>query len=175
MNSSSPGSPKTGSPASLVLRTLAEGDRAALEAIVRATEAFSEAEVAVALELIDAPRSEGYQFLVAELGGRVVGYVCYGETGDELSSWDLYWIAVDPKLQRSGIGHTLLEATELEIGRAGGRRVVIETGGKPSYARTRAFYERHGYQEIARSANFYAIGDDKVVYACDLARPDQAR
>jgi len=32
------------------------------------------------------------------------------------------------------------------------------------YAPTRAFYERRGYAAVARIPDFYAPGDDQVVY-----------
>jgi ribosomal protein S18 acetylase RimI-like enzyme len=147
------------------LRGLSRADRAPLEAIVRATGVFSEAEVAIALELIDAPASAGYRFLVAERDGKVAGYACFGATPLTDGVYDLYWIAVDPALHGAGIGQQLMRAVEAEILASGGRMVIIETASKPSYDKTRAFYVRYGCREVARLPDFYARGDDKVVYA----------
>jgi len=44
------------------------------------------------------------------------------------------------------------------------RLVVVETAGRAEYAPTRAFYERRGYAAVARIPDFYAPGDDQVVY-----------
>jgi hypothetical protein len=43
--------------------------------------------------------------------------------------------------------------------------VVIETSSQPLYAPTRAFYVRRGYKEVARVQDFYADGDDRVIFA----------
>ena len=39
-----------------------------------------------------------------------------------------------------------------------------ETASKPSYARTRRFYESIGYTVISRIPDFYKAGDDRVTY-----------
>lgn len=152
------------------LRPLARADRAPIEAVLRATAAFTEEEVAVALELIDEGLSPGsgedYRFLVAQgEASRVAGYACYAPAPLTDGVYDLYWIAVDPALQGFGIGRALLEGVEGAVTAGRGRMVLIETASKPSYAATRAFYLRCGYAEEARVRDFYRVGDDKVVYA----------
>ncbi len=148
----------------MLLRALRAADRAALEAILRATGSFREDEVPIALELVDAGEAGGYRFVVAECEGRVAGYCCFGATPVTLGTWDLYWIAVDPALQGRGIGRELMREAEETVERAGARMLIVETSDKPSYAATRAFYERLGYAREARIADFYAPGDGKLVY-----------
>ncbi len=152
------------------LRALRRADRERLEAILRATGVFREAEVAVALELIDSPESAGYRFLVAErpADGVAVGYSCFGATPMTDGVFDLYWIAVDPALHGAGVGQKLMRATEDAIRADGGRMMMIETASKSSYDKTRAFYEKYGCPEVARIRDFYAVGDDKVIYACRI-------
>lgn len=153
------------------LRELRADDRAPLAALLRATAAFTDEEVGVALERIDAalagapPRPGDGRFFVAEVGARVAGYVGYGRAPLSDGVYGVSWIAVDPKLGRRGTGRALLAAVEAEVRRLGGRTIVIETGGKPSYAPTRAFYEALGYAEIARLRDYFRVGDDKVFYA----------
>jgi GNAT superfamily N-acetyltransferase len=181
MTNSSPASSRSLVPA---LRELRAADRAPLERILRATDAFPERELVVAMELIDegiaaaegrlgrAPQADDYRFFVAEVGAtsssrespHVAGYVCFGLAPLTDGVFDLYWIAVDPKLQRGGVGRQLLLAAEREVARLGGRMLLIETGGKPSYAPTRRFYERAGYVELARVPDYFTLGDDKVVF-----------
>jgi D-alanine-D-alanine ligase len=139
-------------------------DRAAIERLLVATQAFADHEIAVALELVDEPRETGYRFVVAEVAGAVAGYACFGETPCTIGTYDLYWIAVDPASQGSGVGRALLDAVETAVRGAGGRLLVIETASKPEYAATRAFYERCGLDLVARIPDFYARGDDKLVY-----------
>lgn len=129
---------------------------------------FQPYEVDVALELIDAPASSGYCFVVAELDARVAGYACFGRTPCTDGTWDLYWIAADPALHGAGVGGALMSACVDAIRADSGRLVVIETASKPAYDRTRAFYLKHGCREVARVPDFYARGDDKVVYTLEI-------
>jgi ribosomal protein S18 acetylase RimI-like enzyme len=152
----------------MTLRPLAPGDAPALTALVEATGAFTEEELGVAAELIgfghdDGP--DGYRFVVAEVGGEPAGFACFGRAPLTDGTWDLYWIAVGPVHQRRGIGGELLAAAESSAASDGARLLLVETASKPSYEGARRFYERHGYDEVARVPDFYALGDDKVVYA----------
>jgi len=151
-----------------VLREKRASDRAALEAILRATDVFAEHEVAIALELIDADARVGYQFYVAEFDGRITGYVCFGATPCTVGTWDLYWIAVDPKVHGAGVGRALMKAAVDAIRAQNGRLIVIETASKPSYDPTRRFYATYGCTEAARVKDFYAVGDDKIIYTLRL-------
>jgi ribosomal protein S18 acetylase RimI-like enzyme len=175
MTTSSTRSSRTPAPA---LRELRTADREPIGALLRATAAFTDEEVRVALELVDdglaggASRADAYRFVVAELDEagavRVVGYVCYGLAPLSDGVFDVYWIAVDPDLQGRGTGRALLRAVETEVCRLGGRTILVETGGKSSYAPTRAFYERAGFVEIARIPDYFRVGDDKVIYTCAI-------
>ena len=172
MRSSSAGSSKRGSgAASIALRPLSRSDREPIEGILRDCGAFREDEVAVALELVDAPESDGYEFVVAELQGYVAGYACFGATPMTQGTYDLYWIAVHPVAQGNGVGKALLRAVETQLRERGARLLLIETASKASYAETRLFYEASGCREIARVPDFYAVGDDKIVYGRKLDRP----
>jgi len=143
-------------------------DRDAVCAIVERTEFFRADEVDVAVELVDEHLARGlasgYHFVFAETEGAVVGYSCYGPIACTVASYDLYWIAVDPTQQGQGIGRRLMQGTEQQIAAAGGRRVYIDTSGQPKYAPTRAFYERSGFRCAARLVDFYAPGDDRLIY-----------
>jgi len=117
------------------------------------------------LELVDAPAEQGYRFVVAQVEDEVAGYACFGATPMTLGTWDLYWIAVDPRRQRGGVGRALLRASEEAIRAESGRMLLVETAGKAAYASTRAMYTACGYSEVARVPDFYERGDDKVIYA----------
>jgi ribosomal protein S18 acetylase RimI-like enzyme len=147
------------------LRPLSRADRGAIARILRDCGAFREDEIAVALELVDAPQEQGYRFVVAQFEDEVAGYACFGSTPMTRGTWDLYWIAVDPRRQRGGVGRALLRASEEAIRAEGGRMLLVETAGKASYASTRAMYDACGYREVARVPDFYEAGDDKVIYA----------
>lgn len=125
--------------------------------------------MAVALEVFDAAvaRSPDYEAIAAEVGGTLAGWICWGPTPCTVGTWDLYWMAVDPGLQGSGVGTALLSEMEARLrGRA--RLVVVETAGRPDYLPTRQFYESRGYTAAARIPDYYEAGDDLVVYTKHL-------
>jgi D-alanine-D-alanine ligase len=139
-----------------------------VRAIVAASGFFTPAETAVAVELVEERllrgAASGYFFIFAEAQGRVVGYACYGPVPATLTTWDLYWIAVDPERRRGGLGRALLTRAEQAIAAAGGRDVYIETSSRGLYGPTREFYLAAGYRLAAEFADFYAPGDGKLVY-----------
>ncbi len=143
-------------------------DEAAVVRIVEETGRFSPPEVEIAAELVrEALRggaASGYRFVFAERADRMVGYACFGEIPLTRGSWDLYWIAVSPRCQRDGVGARLLGVVEQRVGAAGGRRLYVDTSGRPDYAPAHAFYARAGYAAAARLEAFYGPGDDKLVY-----------
>ena len=149
----------------IVLRPAAAADRAAVEAITRACGVFRADEVLVALEVLDAAAGgdPSYTAFVAEEAGRVTGWICWGATPCTVGTWDMYWLAVDPARHGAGVGSRLV--AEMERRLAGlARLIIVETAGRPEYAGTRAFYEARGYRRVATIPEFYAPGDDQVVY-----------
>jgi ribosomal protein S18 acetylase RimI-like enzyme len=47
---------------------------------------------------------------------------------------------------------------------SGQRVLLVETSGLPEFALTRKFYARCGYEEEARVRDYYAAGNDMVVF-----------
>ena len=91
-----------------------------------------------------------------------------GAVASAASSFDLYWIAVEPKLHGQGVGRILLAEVERQIAAAGGTRIYIETSHRPDYIATRGFYERCGYTLATVLDDYYAPGDSKAVYVKTL-------
>lgn len=148
-----------------IVRPSRADDRAAVDAMLRACAAFTAEEVGVALDLFDeGVRESSYTLFSADEGGRVVGYVCLGRTPLTESTWYVYWLCVDPAVERRGIGRTLQEHAEVFVRTVGGHRMVLETSGRPDYHRARAFYQRLGYRLTGRIADFYRPGDDCLIY-----------
>lgn len=150
------------------LRNLSAADRGRIEEITRAVGLFRPDEIPVALEVFDeavraGPRGEPYSALGADVDRRLAGWICWGPTPCTLGTYDLYWMAVDPALQGAGVGTALV--LEMERRLAGlARLIVVETAGRPDYAATRRFYETRGYRPTATIPDFYAPGDDQIVF-----------
>jgi ribosomal protein S18 acetylase RimI-like enzyme len=98
------------------------------------------------------------------------GYACFGPHPLTQGTYDLYWIVVDPVAQGHGIGHALLARVEAEVQARGGRLLLVETSGTLAYAPARRFYESSGYRCEATIHDFYAPGDDLVIFSKDLGQ-----
>jgi D-alanine-D-alanine ligase-like ATP-grasp enzyme/ribosomal protein S18 acetylase RimI-like enzyme len=145
-----------------------DSDADDIRRIVAATGLFRAPETEVAVELVETRLAKGpasgYEFAFAEQNGQVVGYACFGKNTLTVSSFDLYWIAVEPRLHGQGVGRLLLAEVERQIATAGGTRIYIETSHRPDYVATRGFYERCGYTLATVLDDYYAPGDSKAVY-----------
>jgi ribosomal protein S18 acetylase RimI-like enzyme len=85
--------------------------------------------------------SRGTEFLVAECGGELVGFV----------DWDADFVNalhVRPSYARRGIGGQLMDLAEAAMAKAGFRAARLETD--TFNTRSRAFYEARGYLEADR-------------------------
>jgi ribosomal protein S18 acetylase RimI-like enzyme len=137
--------------------------------IVSSSGFFSEAEVTIAVELVQERLtkglSSGYEFIFSEQRGAMVGYTCFGPIAGTMASYHVYWIAVHQKMRRYGLGKALLGKAEEHIAAQGGQRIYIETASREQYEPTRTFYLRCGYRQEALLEDFYASGDGKMIYA----------
>lgn len=100
--------------------------------------------------------------------GRIVGFAYFGPEEMTEAAWCLYWIVTDRSHQGRGIGTSLLQYVESEIRMAGGDVLFIETSSLPHYERTCRFYLKHHYEKEAVLRDYYARGDDKIVFRKDL-------
>ena len=134
---------------------------------------FKAVEIACVEELWNAYRQQGeasgYVFLVYRDGEQVLGYACFGPHSLTEGTFDLYWIAVDPQARGRGIAHALIAQAEDEVRARGGRMLVVETSSTPGYVPACHLYESCGYHQEALVHDFYAPGDDLVIYTRLLA------
>jgi D-alanine-D-alanine ligase len=145
-----------------------EADHKDILAFMEDTKFFRPDEMVIAGQVLDDAHKQGsegdYHSFTAKVDGKPVGWVCYGETPCTLGTYDVYWLAVDPKCQGLGIGRKLMDFAEAGIKAAGGRIAIVETSGSQRYVPTRAFYEQIGYKKAASVEDFYAPGDAKIIY-----------
>ncbi|MCJ7655886.1 MAG: GNAT family N-acetyltransferase [Dehalococcoidia bacterium] len=150
------------------VRPMTDEDKTAIIQILQNIPEFKPAEIDVAKEVIDSYLGDsirsGYHIFVAEVGSSIAGYICYGPTPLTEGTWDIYWLAVAPDKQSQGIGKALLTFAEGNIKETKGRLALIETSSKLEYEATRRFYRAQGYELACRIADFYAPGDDKLVF-----------
>lgn len=150
-----------------MIRPMTPDDSAAVIALV------------VAAGMFPASETEVVDNMLADYFGRTIndGHVCVIDEEDEPvgvayyapapatdRTWYLTMIGVRPDHQGRGRGASLLRHVEDALQASGQRVLLVETSGVPAYERTRAFYVKCGYEEEARIRDFWAAGDDMVVF-----------
>ena len=158
-----------------MLRPTVPADTDALIAMTVATGVFKPHEI-VALQEVLADyhatnREFGHVAMTWEEADGPTGFVYYAPTAMTDRTWELWWIVVKKDHQGSGVGGQALKAVEGLIRDAGGRLLLIETSSTPPYEPTRRFYVKHRYVVSAQIPDFYADGDDKVVFWKKLESP----
>ncbi|MBL8178473.1 MAG: GNAT family N-acetyltransferase [Bryobacterales bacterium] len=148
----------------MLIRPLEASDRKAVQAMLAGCGAFSEEEVTVALEIFDSGEMAHFG---AEVEGILCGYVCLEPVALTRSTWHVYWLCVDASCQRRGVATALMRQAAEFARSKGGERLVVETSGRLDYERARRFYERVGFRQVGRIADYYKPGDD-CVYYCKL-------
>jgi D-alanine-D-alanine ligase len=157
----------------ILIRPTQAQDADALLRLAGAEPLFSEDEAATVDELLQAylehDDHDGYFFLSAFDDGQLYGFACYGPTPLTQGTYDVYWIAVAHEAKGRGIGRALMARVEEEVRTLHGRMIVLDTSGRAEYAPTRAFYHRLGYTQTATLPDFYAPGDDLILFTRALA------
>jgi ribosomal protein S18 acetylase RimI-like enzyme len=103
-------------------------------------------------------------WLTCELEGEAVGF-CFA-VPEKLTdgTWNMLAIAVHPEHQGGGAGSALVKHLEATLLARGQRVLIADTSGTPEFKQTREFYGKNGYSEEARIRDFWAEGNDKVVF-----------
>jgi len=142
-------------------------DRAAILDVARRSGLFSPEDIAEVDAMLDGfltGTSDADRWLVNVADGDVAAVAYYAPERLTDGTWNLYLLAVHPRHRGQGRGTELVHEVEQDLRRAAARVLLIETSGTPDFAPQRAFYARLGYHEEARIREFYAPGEDKVVY-----------
>ncbi len=155
------------------IRPLALKDRAKLHSMLIHSQVFTTEEINVAMELIDIVLKDREQKdykidCMADERDQPVGYICYGPTPMTQGTFDLYWIAVDPNFQRQGVGSKLLDFLGELAKKKRGRMILADTSTMPQYEKTKSFYLRSGFQEVARVPDYYYPGNDRITFCKKL-------
>ena len=109
-------------------------------------------------------KAEGHGWLVHDSNDLVSAAIYYAPETFTDGTYNLYFIAVRDAEKGRGLGSALLRHVEAQLRQNDARVLIIETSGLDGFALTRRFYLKHGYTEEARIRDFYAAGDDKVVF-----------
>jgi GNAT superfamily N-acetyltransferase len=151
-----------------MIRPTVPEDTAPLVKLAEGTNVFKPHEIVALEEVLDdfhaTIEKDGHRSVTFEKDGQILGFAYFAPAAMTDRTWYLYWIAVTKQTQAKGIGTQLLHYSEKEIQKAGGRLYLIETSSLPAYEQTRKFYLKHGYEQHAVIADFYADGDSMVIF-----------
>jgi len=92
----------------------------------------------------------------------VIAFLLALREGEEIHIHD---IAVAPAHRRKGVGSALLAHLLSVAGDA--RRLRLEV--RASNFAARAFYQKHGFKEVALLPNYYANGEDGILMIRELS------
>jgi len=155
-------------PARAELRPSQPGESHALLSIAEGTGVFKPIEIQALEEVLSdyhaRERAHGHRCVTAWWRDEPIGFAYWAPAAMTEQTWHLWWIAVRRDLQSRGLGARLLAACEDGVRAAGGRLLLIETSSLAGYAPTHRFYAKHGYSPPARIPDFYADGDDLLVF-----------
>ena len=151
-----------------MIRPTVPSDSPVLVTLAQATGVFKPLEIEALQEVLDdyhaLMHQHGHRCVTSEHEGQVIGFAYYAPTAMTDRGWHLYWIAVSKQTQARGVGSELLRYVEDDIRRQRGRQLLIETSSLPHYELTRRFYLKHGYEQACVQPDYYADGDDMVVF-----------
>ena len=151
-----------------MIRPTIPSDTPTLRTIADETGVFKPHEIVALHEVLDDFHAdnhrEGHRSVTYEHHGKIAGFAYYAPAAMTDRTWYLYWIAVNKHIHARGIGSALLKYVEEDIRQQNGRVLLIETSSLPHYDLTRRFYVKHHYDQEAVLRDFYADGDDMVVF-----------
>jgi GNAT superfamily N-acetyltransferase len=145
------------------IKPTTEADILALKIVVDQTDLFPSEMLPDMLAPALTGESEAF-WLTCHLDGTAVGF-CYTEPEEMADgTWNMLALAVRPDLQGKRLGAGLVAAAEQHLRSKNQRILIVDTSGTDGFAMTRKFYAQNGYEEEARIRDFWAPGDDKVIF-----------
>lgn len=161
----------------LTVRPVVEADTSSLEQVLEETGLFPVELLAPMIapyfsQTDGAGDADRAIWMTAEAGGAPIslGY-CEAEAMTE-GTWNLLAIGVTPAHQSQGVGEAMIGYLEKSLNARAARLLLVETSSMPEFDGARDFYRRCGFAQEAQIRNFYADGEDKVVFAKPLRAPN---
>ena len=146
------------------IRSVRPSDLPALETVIDGTELFPADMLEEMTEGYFDNDEDGGTWLTCEENGEAVAVAAYAAEPMTEGTFNAFLLAVHPEYQGQGVGAALMLHIEQTLRDQEQRVLLVETSGLPTFKRTRAFYRKIGYEEEARIREFYAAGEDKVVF-----------
>ena len=157
----------------MIIRPLRDSDVDACAALMLAMPLWTRYQTTreAARGLFAGAAAGGSQALVAEDGGRVIGFVVYSLRGTFDRSGYVRAIGIAAEAQRLGAGARLMDAAEREIFGAGPNVFLLVAVFNAGAQR---FYEKRGYRRIGEITDYVREGITEILYRKSRG-PIQAR
>ncbi|TWT48649.1 GNAT family N-acetyltransferase [Botrimarina hoheduenensis] len=151
-----------------MIRTLRIEDLPAVKAVIDASELFpSEMLDEMVAPFLGTEPCQEFWLVDVDPEPIAVAY-CAQERMTE-GTWNQLLIAVHPEHRGRGIGTQIMNLTEQILREQGERLLLVETSGTNAFERARGFYRGKGYEEVACLRDYYAAGDDKIIFRKSLS------
>jgi len=146
------------------IRKVVKQDGAALKEVLNSIELFpAEMLDDMISDYFNNPESQDIWFTATQNDQPIaIGY-CAPEKLTE-GTYNLFAIGVRNDIQGKGIGRKMMAYLEDQLKQNGNRILIVETSGTDDFKLTRKFYENLNYTKEAVIRDFWANGDDKVIY-----------
>ncbi len=150
-----------------MIRSVTPADSAAIVEIAIASGLFSATDdgflTSMMSDYFAANLADGHQCVI-DVTDQPLGVAYFAPAKATAGTWYLTMIAVLADQQGQGRGAALMRHVEETLRSSGERLLLVETSGQPTFEQTRAFYKKCGYTEEARVRDYYAAGDDMVLF-----------
>lgn len=153
-----------------MIRETIPDDSAALLAIIESSgqfDATSLAHVKETLAYYFEGTSEDLWFTADD--GEPVGVAYCAPEPVTDGTWNLLMLWTRHDRHGHGHGSALVKHVEKVLTEREVRLLIVETSSLPEFERARAFYSRCGFAQEAQVRNFFAAGDDKIIYTKSLS------
>ena len=145
--------------------------RASLLAIIEASGQFDVDGLAHVASTLDAylANSEDAIWLTALANAAPIGVAyCIPEPITD-GTWNLLMLWLQEGFLGKGFGNALVSEIEKQLIERNARLLIVETSQLPDFERARKFYQNYGFQLAAEVKDFFAAGDNKLIYTKALA------
>lgn len=150
-----------------MMRLIREDDTEAIKQLAISSGLFPESEIGIIEKMIAdyfASNIENGHVCIIDTESEPRGVAYYEPSLATDRVWYLTMIAVDGKTQGKGIGSKLMQYIEDALQKDGQRLLLVETSGADSFALTRNFYIKCGYEQEARIRDYYGVGEDMILF-----------
>lgn len=98
------------------------------------------------------------------LENEAVGFAYCAPEPVTSGTWNLLMLWTKEGYEGKGFGRSLVSAVEAELKSRDARLLIVETSQLPEFETARTFYEKYGFTFEAEVKNFFAEGDNKLIY-----------